>query len=204
MLRCDVFLPPKCPEMLLSSDKKLAVRNRWRAVAKFVQGKATEYFEIITRFQNREFARRGNAKQPAFDPDWRTEEVAADSFLIFAFPVCRINAGEDARVTPKPGPAIFGDAGRHVRRGFFQLVSKCGFAVGIGISGLDGDDIIAAAAASAGAKNDVASHNWRAHAALVEGLIVFPQNFTGIRVHRGDAVGLAIEDQCAFPVLRLI
>src|SRR6478752_5863776 len=65
----------------------------------------------------------------------------------------------------------------------------------------DRHQIIAASPTAARAQNEAAGNYGRAHAALVERVLVLPQNFAGGWVERGDSMGLTVKNERTTPAL---
>src|SRR5207245_7375925 len=96
------------------------------------------------------------------------------------------------------------DARRNIRRGLLHLIGQLRLVLPARIPRPDGGDEVAAAAAAAGAQDEIAGDERRTDAPLVERLAVFPEHFAAVRIERGNTVCLAIEDERRLAVLRFI
>src|SRR5205085_9119283 len=98
--------------------------------------------------------------------------VAADAFLVKDFARSGFQTAYDAGVAPEPNVIVHEDARGNIGSRFFDLVSQFRFAACRGFAWFDGGDHVAAAAASAGAKNEIAGDHGRTDAAPVEGFVI--------------------------------
>ena len=85
--------------MFFGADEHPAQCYGRSGMTEFVQGVTMQHVECVARFHDDQFTGSRNAKEPSLDPHGRTEEVAADAFLVAD------DAGRALQASQNPGVA---------------------------------------------------------------------------------------------------